>query len=96
MASVAELESMFNDLRTDLGAMVDERVKAVTEAKGKGKADIEKECRDIRQMWRFAQMGIFVLENVVVDLKRIADNAERANVEVVSTFDPDQLTIHKA
>lgn len=108
MASKRELESMFNDLRTDLGAMIDERVVQITtrfdglakpakpEEAATRKASIDKECADLRQLWRFAQMGIFVLENVVIDLKRIADASEASNVEIVATLDPDQLTIHQA
>lgn len=73
MATIMEIEGVFNDCRTDLGALVDEQCLKVSKDAALTEVQKKKELKDIRSIWRLAQMALFIGESVVVDFKRIAD-----------------------
>lgn len=72
MSSVKEIEHMFVKLRESLG---EQHAKQLAKL-GKGQEDKKAEAE---QLWLYVQMGLFVGESLVVDIKRIADAMQEPN-----------------
>jgi hypothetical protein len=83
MATVAEIQACFADLRREAESLhqnhmasMERKAQAFPQIGDQLKSQID----DNKQVWRFAQMGLFILESVVVDIKRIADAAEQSEM----------------
>jgi hypothetical protein len=75
MSSVLEVHTMFNRLRDELGNDFEKK----QEKYGKGQEDKKAEAA---QLWLYMQMGLFVAESLIVDIKRIANALDGGNPEL--------------
>lgn len=79
MASKMEIENCFADMRREAEAMHARHIESLTD---KAKAfpqigdQLNSQVAEAKQIWRFAQMGLFIFESFLIDVKRIADAAE--------------------